>query len=1079
MVLPVIQQLPAGSNDDLRFEQFLQMLVARLKMMMPGDMFILPGGWSSEGDANHTHMCVYILQRRSDDRSMCRFAVCNTGDGDTFHPARVDIGNGKIRRMLSLEFDDVPFERVRDSSFWFMVYRLLVYPSPSHGPRVLYEALLPHLSLRPVVANARHACAAAGDVASAPHTGADADGAVLDYGVQLRQQVRADHVVFQFEHSMDFGVGDHLLMDQLCLYFGYSRDVDQQARFFGGEDPLVVDNLPELAAFRNLVFMFKIMMQPTSDALPALKRWMPTDAALAWRYKKADAKKSDVAGEVHRGTFNVNGFGRKLQGAFVASLEEDEDIGGAADGDSGGLVADGSQHAAPPPLVPTVGASAGATTSLEPATPPAVRHRGSMSRPTISNPRPRATSIAKRAISGFRAMFGKSKPRAPSSGGDPSNLVGQRIDNEEDILHIRHLPDFGGRLKARDCELMLSYLTAPYVRIPLLMNFFSDPMRLTALLAPELQDVLDACLFEPGVWQPDGAAVVSLQAPMPIDDRQYAATPVGLLFNELKHTPHVVAEPVDRMLEQALEMDSGRPAGYHVPLILYVIRLAVRVEGYILFITRHADYIKSLDKESAPERITGSGWASHVRGLLCEGGVVEQLRGLQERLRARLDNHAFPMLERWCAVAVRNNQIQLACSMYAHLSFVYQNVAYDGLDPRIVSVLVIAQVFVCVNYRFDVESKENEKAKKRVDAEEETVSASLSFPQMELFDVFQRNRSKVVRWLEHNANECNEVMEAVTRAITFTGGRHKPRGKRLKARQWRYRKPSYAGHELTKGYAGHFVPDTEYAARSCEGTPSYEEWLRETTTQSVDTEIDLQLGQFTLKKHAMRTLDDQLYQSPDFAHIFGTGWSAENPMQCAEVKHSEHRRWDRLVGRRHDIQCWHPDSRVPPNDFKRPMVSLAANESWVRDALEPYLRQGLKNMDLFLPKNNCGDNPVMVLKALHSVQQEDGQAGPATLKEVLVFRKSHMVHVYRIIEYGRRRYRTLIFTSDPALCYHDMRLTHVKHDSVPCLESGNMLSCPSPESSVVITRQLTKRMGIQTFIPARLLYGLSVFVIIV
>ena len=72
----------------------------------------------------------------------------------------------------------------------------------------------------------------------------------------------------------------------------------------------------------------------------------------------------------------------------------------------------------------------------------------------------------------FRSLLGlKKSPRAPSSGGDPSSLAGQRIDGEEDILHIRHLPQFGGRLKARDCELLLSYLTAPYLRIALLMNF--------------------------------------------------------------------------------------------------------------------------------------------------------------------------------------------------------------------------------------------------------------------------------------------------------------------------------------------------------------------------------------------------------------------------------------------------------------------------------------------------------------------------------------------------------------------------------------------------------------------------------
>ena len=44
--------------------------------------------------------------------------------------------------------------------------------------------------------------------------------------------------------------------------------------------------------------------------------------------------------------------------------------------------------------------------------------------------------------------------------------------------HPQSLPDFEDRLKARDCELMLQYLTVPYLRIPLIVKFFSDPVRM-------------------------------------------------------------------------------------------------------------------------------------------------------------------------------------------------------------------------------------------------------------------------------------------------------------------------------------------------------------------------------------------------------------------------------------------------------------------------------------------------------------------------------------------------------------------------------------------------------------------------
>ena len=76
---------------------------------------------------------------------------------------------------------------------------------------------------------------------------------------------------------------------------------------------------------------------------------------------------------------------------------------------------------------------------------------------------------------------------------------------------------------------------------------------------------------------------------------------------------------------------------------------------------------------------------------------------------------------------------------------------------------------------------------------------------------------------------------------------------------------------------GRFVPATENAQlqrqmQSRSGTLSklsFEEWLRETTTATVDTEINIQLGEFTLKKHKMQRMDAAVEQAEDFVAIFG------------------------------------------------------------------------------------------------------------------------------------------------------------------------------------------------------------------
>lgn len=55
----------------------------------------------------------------------------------------------------------------------------------------------------------------------------------------------------------------------------------------------------------------------------------------------------------------------------------------------------------------------------------------------------------------------RARLRAPPSGADPSLLAGEPIETEDDVLHVRALPTFGGVLRGHECELLLQYLTVP------------------------------------------------------------------------------------------------------------------------------------------------------------------------------------------------------------------------------------------------------------------------------------------------------------------------------------------------------------------------------------------------------------------------------------------------------------------------------------------------------------------------------------------------------------------------------------------------------------------------------------------
>ena len=72
--------------------------------------------------------------------------------------------------------------------------------------------------------------------------------------------------------------------------------------------------------------------------------------------------------------------------------------------------------------------------------------------------------------------------------------------SEDDVLHSTGLPTFGNTLSREESEMLMSYLTVDYVRIPMVLGFFASRDRVTYLFNPSLQALLRAVLFEGGAW---------------------------------------------------------------------------------------------------------------------------------------------------------------------------------------------------------------------------------------------------------------------------------------------------------------------------------------------------------------------------------------------------------------------------------------------------------------------------------------------------------------------------------------------------------------------------------------------------
>ena len=100
---------------------------------------------------------------------------------------------------------------------------------------------------------------------------------VLDYFEALKQHVPPSRAVFQFEETMDVSEGDATLLRQLCLHTAFPIEPAAQLlpAYLSGESRLVLENFPELGFFRDVVFIFKLLMVPTVEGLPAIFPWMP------------------------------------------------------------------------------------------------------------------------------------------------------------------------------------------------------------------------------------------------------------------------------------------------------------------------------------------------------------------------------------------------------------------------------------------------------------------------------------------------------------------------------------------------------------------------------------------------------------------------------------------------------------------------------------------------------------------------------------------------------------------------------------------------------------------------------------
>ena len=194
----------------------------------------------------------------------------------------------------------------------------------------------------------------------------------------------------------------------------------------------------------------------------------------------------------------------------------------------------------------------------------------------------------------------------------------------------------------------------------------------------------------------------------------------------------------------------------------------------------------------------------------------------------------------------------------------------------------------------------------------------------------------------------------------------------------------------------------------------------------------------------------------DFRAVFGTHASHARH-QCAEVQRSQHRRWMRMLGARHDVQIWGPDERAPPPP-RALVVGTVASVVWVQQTLTP-LRERVSAL------RGCEISVVEVTETHALLFCVVGNG----LKELVLLREPPTLHVYAVLEHGRQWFRSLEFTTDTAHCLADLPASAITLGTHPRphWQAGDAAREQAPAASLVIMRSVSKEEGSQIFVARR------------
>jgi hypothetical protein len=549
--------------------------------------------------------------------------------------------------------------------------------------------------------------------------------------------------------------------------------------------------------------------------------------------------------------------------------------------------------------------------------------------------------------------------RFPSTATPSFYVPPPAIKTEDDVIYRANLPSFEDRfgqvLNQRDSELLISYLTVPYLRLPLLLSFFSSDDRIHKLQSKELRLVLDSVLFEPGKYlRLDMCGVVPMM--VPTANPELLATSYGLLMNELCRSPETVIRAVLTLLKGALACDTGSVIDVNkdnefvtefntsTKIILYTTRMGARLDNYLSYLIEYA----SGNRECLHDDLS-------LRETEVSSGILEQLLAGRAELRELLDGSFHPLFEdylrRLDAEIVKNPTNEklidrnslFACDIHSHMLLIYKNYREEEYKPYIATTIVGSFVYLTTRHTWNKSTNEG---------------ARLQMPETELYQVLQVSRRRLISWLR----ECKQgtldlVMQtalqvsssltgslaASAEVLTDQNRWSKIRGSRSCGRWAVGSTRTGTGEEEDEADKDAESPSPVAGARKGSDSPGVLQMMKSLKrsatiddsvgevddSENLGVEIDIQLGQMTLRSKHLSALPTDVANHPDVAAIFG-----DATIQASLIERAENRQIYRLVGLNHEIHYWSTPHKICPPigdewDREYDPKDLMSHEKWI------------------------------------------------------------------------------------------------------------------------------------------------------